>query len=115
MAEKTLQSMAAGGVYDHVGGGFHRYSVDEHWHVPHFEKVFPFTRLACNLLRPQSQDSWTIRMHIAVPQSPTAQDSMKARLWYGMISVLEALYLPCIASALMVALPPRLHRLSCAF
>ena len=40
MAEKTLQSMAAGGVYDHVGGGFHRYSVDEHWHVPHFEKVF---------------------------------------------------------------------------
>ena len=39
MAEKTLQSMAAGGVYDHVGGGFHRYSVDEHWHVPHFEKV----------------------------------------------------------------------------
>ena len=39
MAEKSLQSMAAGGVYDHVGGGFHRYSVDEHWHVPHFEKV----------------------------------------------------------------------------
>ena len=39
MAEKTLQSMAAGGVYDHIGGGFHRYSVDEHWHVPHFEKV----------------------------------------------------------------------------
>lgn len=39
MAEKTLQSMAAGGVYDHVGGGFHRYSVDEYWHVPHFEKV----------------------------------------------------------------------------
>ena len=39
MAEKTLQSMAAGGMYDHVGGGFHRYSVDEHWHVPHFEKV----------------------------------------------------------------------------
>lgn len=39
MAEKSLQSMAAGGMYDHVGGGFHRYSVDEHWHVPHFEKV----------------------------------------------------------------------------
>ena len=39
MAEKTLQSMAAVGVYDHVGAGFHRYSVDEHWHVPHFEKV----------------------------------------------------------------------------
>ena len=41
MAETTLQRMAAGGMYDHLGGGFHRYSVDEHWHVPHFEKVRP--------------------------------------------------------------------------
>ena len=39
MAEVTLQQMARGGMYDHIGGGFHRYSVDEHWHVPHFEKV----------------------------------------------------------------------------
>lgn len=39
MAEYTLQKMAAGGMYDHIGGGFHRYSVDEYWHVPHFEKV----------------------------------------------------------------------------
>ena len=31
--------MADGGVWDHVGGGFHRYSVDEYWHVPHFEKM----------------------------------------------------------------------------
>src|SRR5206468_455604 len=38
MAEVTLDRMAAGGMYDHVGGGFHRYSVDERWHVPHFEK-----------------------------------------------------------------------------
>eukprot|EP00268_Persea_americana_P040361 TRINITY_DN4005_c0_g3_i1.p1 TRINITY_DN4005_c0_g3~~TRINITY_DN4005_c0_g3_i1.p1 ORF type:complete len:838 (+),score=178.18 TRINITY_DN4005_c0_g3_i1:85-2598(+) len=35
----TLQCMARGGIHDHVGGGFHRYSVDEHWHVPHFEKM----------------------------------------------------------------------------
>ncbi|RZC55546.1 hypothetical protein C5167_014401 [Papaver somniferum] len=35
----TLQSMAKGGVHDHVGGGFHRYSVDDYWHVPHFEKM----------------------------------------------------------------------------
>jgi uncharacterized protein YyaL (SSP411 family) len=35
----TLDRMAAGGVYDQVGGGFHRYSVDERWHVPHFEKM----------------------------------------------------------------------------
>eukprot|EP00884_Botryococcus_braunii_P010010 jgi/Botrbrau1/1900/Bobra.0005s0016.2 len=39
MALFTLQRMAAGGMYDHVGGGFHRYSVDEFWHVPHFEKM----------------------------------------------------------------------------
>ncbi|KAL5701127.1 dTMP kinase [Ranunculus cassubicifolius] len=35
----SLQCMAKGGVHDHVGGGFHRYSVDEYWHVPHFEKM----------------------------------------------------------------------------
>jgi uncharacterized protein len=35
----TLQKMAAGGIHDHIGGGFHRYSVDGHWHVPHFEKM----------------------------------------------------------------------------
>jgi len=35
----TLRKMAAGGMYDHVGGGFHRYSVDRYWHVPHFEKM----------------------------------------------------------------------------
>ena len=38
-AVKTLDCMAAGGMYDLVGGGFHRYSVDEHWLVPHFEKM----------------------------------------------------------------------------
>ncbi|PYL98910.1 MAG: thioredoxin domain-containing protein, partial [Verrucomicrobia bacterium] len=35
----TLRKMAAGGLHDHIGGGFHRYSVDAHWHVPHFEKM----------------------------------------------------------------------------
>ncbi|MBW4891531.1 thioredoxin domain-containing protein [Mucilaginibacter sp. HMF5004] len=35
----TLDKMAKGGIYDHVGGGFARYSVDGHWHVPHFEKM----------------------------------------------------------------------------
>jgi uncharacterized protein YyaL (SSP411 family) len=35
----TLEKMAQGGVYDHLAGGFHRYSVDEHWIVPHFEKM----------------------------------------------------------------------------
>jgi uncharacterized protein YyaL (SSP411 family) len=35
----TLRKMAAGGIHDHIGGGFHRYSVDRYWHVPHFEKM----------------------------------------------------------------------------
>jgi uncharacterized protein len=39
MVRKTLDGMAAGGMYDLVGGGFHRYSVDERWLVPHFEKM----------------------------------------------------------------------------
>ena len=39
MALFTLRKMAAGGMRDHLGGGFHRYSVDEFWHVPHFEKM----------------------------------------------------------------------------
>lgn len=36
---KTLESMAKGGIHDQIGGGFHRYSVDEHWIIPHFEKM----------------------------------------------------------------------------
>src|SRR5437762_3952676 len=39
VAEKTLTGMAKGGIRDHVGGGFHRYAVDERWIVPHFEKM----------------------------------------------------------------------------
>jgi len=39
MVDKTLTKMMRGGVYDHVGYGFHRYSTDPHWLVPHFEKM----------------------------------------------------------------------------
>ncbi len=39
MVEHTLQAMRQGGIYDHVGLGFHRYSTDERWLVPHFEKM----------------------------------------------------------------------------
>jgi len=39
MAEKTLTEMRLGGIYDHIGYGFHRYSTDEEWLVPHFEKM----------------------------------------------------------------------------
>lgn len=39
LAQRTLESMARGGIYDQVGGGFHRYAVDPGWVVPHFEKM----------------------------------------------------------------------------
>ena len=39
MATLTLEKMARGGIYDQLGGGFHRYSTDAHWLVPHFEKM----------------------------------------------------------------------------
>jgi uncharacterized protein YyaL (SSP411 family) len=39
MALTTLECMACGGIYDHIGGGFHRYATDEAWVVPHFEKM----------------------------------------------------------------------------
>jgi uncharacterized protein YyaL (SSP411 family) len=39
MATETLRAMALGGMRDHIGGGFHRYSVDGEWRVPHFEKM----------------------------------------------------------------------------
>ena len=39
MTVHTLKAMGDGGIFDHLGGGFHRYSVDRQWHVPHFEKM----------------------------------------------------------------------------
>jgi uncharacterized protein YyaL (SSP411 family) len=39
MAIETLRRMASGGIYDHIGGGFHRYATDSRWLVPHFEKM----------------------------------------------------------------------------
>jgi uncharacterized protein YyaL (SSP411 family) len=39
IVEKTLNAMARGGIYDHIGGGFHRYATDTQWLIPHFEKM----------------------------------------------------------------------------
>ncbi|MDP4624789.1 MAG: thioredoxin domain-containing protein [Akkermansiaceae bacterium] len=39
MSTDTLRAIAKGGIHDHLGGGFHRYSVDRYWHVPHYEKM----------------------------------------------------------------------------
>ena len=46
----TLDKMAAGGIYDHLGGGFHRYSTDGRWLVPHFEKMLYDNALFISLL-----------------------------------------------------------------
>ncbi len=51
MAEHTLERMAAGGIVDHLGGGFHRYSVDGEWRIPHFEKMlYDQAQLVCSYL-----------------------------------------------------------------
>jgi hypothetical protein len=56
MSVRTLRAMAAGGMHDHLGGGFHRYSVDRYWHVPHYEKMlYDQTQLAMAYL-----DAWQI-------------------------------------------------------
>lgn len=51
MAETTLVHMASGGMYDHLGGGFHRYSTDARWLVPHFEKMLYDNALLLNAYR----------------------------------------------------------------
>ncbi|MFT3782959.1 MAG: thioredoxin domain-containing protein [Nibricoccus sp.] len=51
MVEHTLSKMAQGGIRDHIGGGFHRYSVDDEWFVPHFEKMlYDQAQVAVNYL-----------------------------------------------------------------
>ncbi|MBI2118490.1 MAG: thioredoxin domain-containing protein [Elusimicrobia bacterium] len=51
MITHTLHEMAKGGIYDQIGGGFHRYSTDENWHIPHFEKMlYDNAQLAINYL-----------------------------------------------------------------
>jgi uncharacterized protein len=62
MAETTLEKMAKGGVYDQLAGGFHRYSVDERWLVPHFEKMsYDNSELLKNYLHgSQLSESWRI-------------------------------------------------------
>ncbi len=60
----TLDRMHAGGIYDHLGGGFARYSVDERWAVPHFEKMLydngQLVRLYADAFRVTGQRSWRV-------------------------------------------------------
>lgn len=62
MATGTLAKMASGGIHDHVGGGFHRYAVDDAWIVPHFEKMlYDQAQLAVNYL-----DGYAVAGHEAM-------------------------------------------------
>ena len=69
----TLQQMALGGLYDQLGGGFCRYSVDERWDIPHFEKMLydngPMLGLACIAMRGKLAASHF--MHILLNKPPT--------------------------------------------
>jgi hypothetical protein len=68
MALQTLRAMAAGGIHDQLGGGFHRYSTDDRWFLPHFEKMlYDQAQLACSYL-----DAWQIT-HDAI-YADTARD-----------------------------------------
>jgi len=60
LVQVTLDTMCLAGVYDHVGGGFHRYAVDERWLVPHFEKMLYDNALMVDLLT-------TVGVHNRVP------------------------------------------------
>jgi uncharacterized protein YyaL (SSP411 family) len=59
---RTLDGMAAGGIYDHLGGGFARYSVDARWEVPHFEKMLydngQLVKLYADAYRATGRESW---------------------------------------------------------
>jgi uncharacterized protein YyaL (SSP411 family) len=67
MVVRTLRQMARGGIHDHVGGGFHRYSVDEDWFVPHFEKMlYDQAQIAINAIEAwqatgDERQAWLVR------------------------------------------------------
>ena len=66
MAAFTLRKMAEGGLHDHVGGGFHRYSVDEQWFVPHFEKMlYDQAQLAISYLQARQATGQEVHAWIA--------------------------------------------------
>ena len=58
----TLQKMASGGIFDHIGGGFCRYSVDDYWMIPHFEKMLydngPLLSLYCEAFRATQENQF---------------------------------------------------------
>ncbi|MDH5424511.1 MAG: thioredoxin domain-containing protein [Gammaproteobacteria bacterium] len=69
MVINTLDTMLRAGIYDQVGGGFHRYAVDAQWKVPHFEKMLYDQGLIINTLLDASQATDSQRYHAAITQS----------------------------------------------
>ena len=67
MSLMTLERMALGGIHDHVGGGFHRYSTDEGWLLPHFEKMLTDNALLLGLYATASRSAGDdcVRAHLA--------------------------------------------------
>ncbi|MDQ4027553.1 MAG: thioredoxin domain-containing protein, partial [Actinomycetota bacterium] len=71
MARRTLDEMAAGGIFDQLGGGFHRYSVDRYWVVPHFEKMlYDNTQLLRTYVR--AWQEWRVDRHREVAEATAA-------------------------------------------
>lgn len=72
MSVKTLRAMANGGIWDHVGGGMHRYSVDAYWHIPHYEKM----------LYDQGQLLWAYAEGYLITESPFLADTAREIVTY---------------------------------
>ena len=66
--EHSLERMCEGGIYDHLGGGFSRYSVDERWLVPHFEKMLYDNAQLLELLALASSAQWQCAVRNARPR-----------------------------------------------
>lgn len=77
----TLESMARGGIHDQIGGGFHRYAVDEAWEVPHFEKMLYDNALLLG--------SYVRGWRRAVPGAEGEQRELFTRVIEGIVSWLE--------------------------
>src|SRR4029077_14466289 len=80
MATETLRAMARGGIYDHLGGGFHRYSVDAEWHVPHFEKM----------LYDQAQLVWSYLEAFQITRDPEMARVARETLGYVLRDMTDA-------------------------
>jgi uncharacterized protein YyaL (SSP411 family) len=67
MSFATLDAMALGGIHDHLGGGFHRYATDEHWLVPHFEKMlYDNAQLLCTFARAHALSGRSLHKRTAI-------------------------------------------------